>query len=240
VAGTGTRAAELKVMASGAMAHALNEIAANFAKKNGDTLAFTQGTTGTLQDKIRAGETPDVVEVTSGGMDDLVKEKLVVPGTRVELARAILGLAVPDGAATPDIANADSLKRTLLAAKKVAYIDPKLGGQAGDAILGVLRNLGIEQAVQKKAVYGKTGADAVGKLVHGDADVAISFISEILPITGAKSVGAIPDALQKPTQFSAAVGAKSANPEKARALLAAMQSPDAHAVMEKAGLRPGK
>jgi ABC-type molybdate transport system substrate-binding protein len=74
-------AAEMKVLASGAMSHALQEISEDFVRKNGHTLSFTAGTTGVLQDKVRAGEKADLIEVTSAGMDALEKEKLVVPGS---------------------------------------------------------------------------------------------------------------------------------------------------------------
>ena len=69
-------AAELKVLVSGAMAHALEEISQDFARKNGHTLDFQVGTTGVLQDKVRKGEKADVIEVTSAGMDALEKEKI--------------------------------------------------------------------------------------------------------------------------------------------------------------------
>jgi molybdate transport system substrate-binding protein len=236
--GTVAEAAELKVMASGAMAHALNEIATDFAKRNGDMLSFTTGTTGALSGKLRGGEPVDVIEVTSAGMDALEKDKLVVAGTRVELARALLGAAVSVGAPAPAIATEADLKRTLLAAKKVAYIDPKVGGQAGAAIMSMLRKLGIEDAVVKKSVYGKTGADAVNHMVHGDAEIAISFTSEILPIAGAKSVGLLPASLQNPSSYAAAIAVKSENKDTARALLAAMKTPEAQAIMVKAGLEP--
>src|SRR5258708_39913344 len=105
---SGAQAAELKVLASGAMSHALQEISEDFAKQNGHTLAFTAGTTGVLQDKARAGEKADIIVVTSAGMDGLGKEKLVVPGTLVELARALVGIAVCDRAAQPHIATPDT------------------------------------------------------------------------------------------------------------------------------------
>src|SRR3954465_13759271 len=108
LAGT-ANAAQLKVMVSGAMAHALEEVSQDFAKKNGHTLDFVVGTTGVIQDKVRAGDKADVVEVTSVGMDALEKEKLIVPGTRVELARANIGVAVRQGAAMPDISTVDAL-----------------------------------------------------------------------------------------------------------------------------------
>src|SRR3954453_18904952 len=121
VLASAANAAQLKVMVSGAMAHALEEVSQDFAKKNGHTLDFVVGTTGVLQDKVRKGEKADVIEVTSAGMDALEKEKLVVPGTRVELARALIGVAVRDGAPLPNISTPEALKQTLMSARRVAY-----------------------------------------------------------------------------------------------------------------------
>jgi molybdate transport system substrate-binding protein len=238
LASAGAHAAQMKVYVSGAMAHALETISEDFTKKNGHTLDFQANTTGVIQDKVRKGEAADVIEVTSVGMDALEKEKLVVPGTRVELARANVGVAVKDGAPVPDISTPDALKQRLLAAKSVAYIDPKIGGQAGATIVALLQKLGIADEVNKKSVFGKTGAEAVQKMVAGEADIAISFTSEILPIRGAKSVGALPAPLQNPATYAAAVGEKSANPDAARALLRAMQSAEGSKVMREAGLDP--
>jgi molybdate transport system substrate-binding protein len=231
-------AATIKVMVSGAMAHALEEVSKDFAKKNGHTLDFVVGTTGVIQDKVRAGEKADVVEVTTVGMQALEKEKLVVPDTSVELARANIGVAVRDGAPTPDISTVDALKARLVAAKSVAWIDPKVGGQAGQAITSLLQKMGIADEVTKKSVYGKTGGEAVQKMAAGEADMAISFISEIKPIKGAKLVGALPAAVQNPSSYAGAVGVNSANPDIARALLKAMQDAEARHIMVEAGLDP--
>jgi molybdate transport system substrate-binding protein len=234
----GAFAAELKVYVSGAMAHALEEISKDWVKKNGHTLDFVVGTTGVLQDRVRKGEKADVIEVTSVGMDQLEKEKLVVPGTRVEIARANIGVAVRDGQPTIDISTPDALKQRLLAAKAIAYIDPVAGGQAGAAMVGLLQKLGITEQMKGKTVHGKTGAESVQEMVAGEADIAISFISEILPIKGAKLVGPLPAAVQNPSTYAGAVGSVSANQAAARALLAAMQGAEAHHVMVDAGLEP--
>src|SRR5438105_13474898 len=98
------QAAPFKVYVSGAMAHAIQQIAEDFAKKRGDTLEFVVGTTGTITDRIHKGEKPDLVEMTSAGLTAVEKEGLVVPGSHVELSRAILGVAGKDGAQAPDIA----------------------------------------------------------------------------------------------------------------------------------------
>jgi molybdate transport system substrate-binding protein len=231
-------AAELKVLVSGAMAHALEEISQDFARKNGHTLDFQVGTTGVLQDKVRKGEKADVIEVTSAGMDALEKEKLVVPGTRVEVARALIGVAVRDGAPMPNISTPEALKQTLMSARRVAYIDPKIGGQAGAAIVGLLNKMGIAEEVAKKSTFGMTGADAVQKMANGEADIAISFISEIQPIKGAKVVGPLPPAVQNPSTYAAAVGVAAVNPAQARALIEAMRSAEARRVIIAAGLEP--
>jgi len=232
------RAVELKVLVSGAMAHALEEISQDFARKNGHTLDFQVGTTGVLQDRVRKGEKADIIEVTSAGMDALEKEKLVVPGTRVELARALIGVAVRDGAPMPNISTPEALRQTLISARRVAYIDPRIGGQAGAAIVGLLNKLGITDDVAKKSTFGMTGADAVQKMANGEADVAISFISEIQPIKGAKVVGPLPPAVQNPSTYAAAIGVSAANPQAARALLDAMHNADARRVITAAGLEP--
>jgi molybdate transport system substrate-binding protein len=231
-------AAQLKVMVSGAMAHALEEVSQDFTKKNGHTLDFVVGTTGVIQDKVRAGEKADVVEVTSAGMDALEKEKLIAPGTRVDLARANIGVAVREGAPMPDISTVDALKARLIAAKSVAWIDPKVGGQAGQAIVGLLQKMGIADEVMKKSVYGKTGGEAVQMMAAGQADMAISFISEIKPIKGAKVVGPLPAAVQNPSTYTASIGVNSANPDLARTLLKAMQDAEARHIMVEAGLDP--
>jgi molybdate transport system substrate-binding protein len=234
----GAFAAEIKVLVSGAMAHALEEISQDFAKKNGHTIDFVVGTTGVLQERVRKGEKADLIEVTSVGMDALEKEKLVVAGSRIELARANIGLAVRDGAAPIDISTTDALKQRLLAARSIAYIDPAVGGQAGAAMVSLLQKLGITEQMKNKTVHGRTVAEAVQKMVAGEADIAISFTSEILPIKGAKLVGPLPPAVQNPSSYAGAIGIASANLEAARALLQAMRSADAHHVMVDAGLEP--
>jgi molybdate transport system substrate-binding protein len=231
-------AAELKVMVSGAMAHALEEVSKGFAKKNGHTLEFIVGTTGVLQDRVRKGEKADVIEVTTVGMDALEKEMLVLPGTRVEIARANIGVAVREGAPAIDISTPEALKQRLLSARAIAYIDPVAGGQAGAAMVTLLQRLGITEAMANKTINGRTGAESVQKMIDGEADIAISFISEILPLKGAKLVGPLPAALQNPSTYAGAVGIASANPQAGRALLAAMQSAEVHHVMVEAGLEP--
>jgi len=231
-------AAPLKVYVSGAMAHAIQQIAEDFARQHGDTLDFVVGTTGTITDRIHKGEKPDLVEMTSAGLSALEKENLIVPGTHVELSRAVLGIAIKSDAPAPDISNRDALKRALSSARTIAFIDPKTGGQAAAGIVHVLDRLGITADAAKKTVYGATGAAAVEKVASGQADIAVAFASEVLPIKGVKLVGLIQPDLQDPAPFAGGVGANGSNPQDAKALLQAIISPEGAKIVRAAGLEP--
>ena len=87
---------------------------------------MTAGITATVTATLQAGEKTDLVEVTSVGMDQLEREKLILPGSRIEIARALIGVAVREGAATPDISTADGLKRALLEARSDHLCEPEI------------------------------------------------------------------------------------------------------------------
>jgi molybdate transport system substrate-binding protein len=235
--GTGS-AAELKVMLTGSMAAPLREIAESFARKNGHTVDVTVGITTTVSATLQAGEKADVVEVTSVGMDQLQRENLIRGDSRVEIARALIGVAVRAGAAVPDISTPEALKRALGQARSIAYVNPRFAGQVGVNLMAFLGRLGASDEVTKKAVLAFTGEEAVQKVAKGEADMVLAFVSEILPVKGVKWLGPLPAALQVPTNYSAAIGAGSANPDLARALLQAIGSADGQRLIRDAGLEP--
>jgi molybdate transport system substrate-binding protein len=231
-------AAELKLMVTGSMAQPLREIAENFARNNGHTLNVTVGITSTVSATIRAGETPDLVEVTSVGMDALERENMIDPHTRVEVAHALIGVAVGAHASTPDISSAEALRRVLLEARSIAYVNPRFAGQVGVNLMTFLDRLGVREQVESKAVLTFTGTEAVEKAAKREADLALAFVSEILPVQGAKRLSPIPAALQVPTQYAAALGAKSAHRAVALALLREIGTANSARIIRGAGLEP--
>ena len=234
--GGATSAAELKVMVTGSMASPLKEIAETFARTHGHTANVTAGITATVTATLQAGEKTDVVEVTSVGMDQLEREKLILPESRVEIARALIGIAVREGAATPDISSAEAVRRALLSARSITYVNPRFGGQVSLNLKAFLDRLGITEDVTKKVSYTTTGEEAVQRVAKGETDMVLAFVSEILPVPGVKWLGPLPANLQFPTNYSAAIGAGSANPDAARALLAAIRSEEGRRVITNAGL----
>ncbi len=96
----------------------------------------------------------DVAVLTPEAIDGLVKDGKVVAGTRVALAKVGVGVVVKAGAPKPDIATVEAFKRALLAAKSVAYIDPKAGGSSGIYVAGLLQRLGIAERGQRQGGAG--------------------------------------------------------------------------------------
>ena len=156
-------------------------------------------------------------------------------GTRTDIARVGIGVAVKEGAPLPDIATPEAFKRTLLAVKSLVYVDPGRGATSGIHFASVLQRLGIAEAVKDKTLLwpGGFAAEAVAK---GQAELCVHQISEILPVAGVTLVGPLPKEFQKITTYSGGVTARSEHADAARALLAFLARPAFKAKFAAAGL----
>ena len=83
-------------------------------------------------------------------------------------------MAVRKGAPKPDISSPDALKRTLLAAKSISYVDPASGGASGIHFAKVLDRLGIANEMKSKTVFHPKTPAEVGVLVaNGEAEIGV-------------------------------------------------------------------
>jgi molybdate transport system substrate-binding protein len=228
-------AAEIKVLSAGAMKAMVGELGAEFARETGHTLALTSGTVGQLRDKILAGEAADVVVMSDTAIDQLIGQGHLARGSRVDIARTGIGVAVRDGAPKPDIATPEAFKQALLAAKSITYVDPASGGTSGIYFASVLQRLGIAEAVKGKTVLRAGGGYVAELVARGEAELAVHQISEILPVKGATLVGPLPRELQKVTVYSAALPARG-TAEPAKAFVEFMARPAFKARLAAAGL----
>jgi molybdate transport system substrate-binding protein len=168
-------------------------------------------------------------------IDDLARQGKVAPGSRADLARSGIGVAVKSGAPKPDIGSVDAFRRTLLSAKSIAYTAT---GASGIYFAGVTEKLGIGAEVKAKA---KTPAGGhVAELVaRGEAEMAVQMISELRGVPGADYVGPLPGDLQMYTVFSAGIFAGAKEAEAAQALIRFLSTPDAAATYKAGGMEPG-
>jgi len=171
-------------------------------------------------------------------MEILQKDKRIVGGTRVDLGRALIGVAVRAGASPPDISTVDAFKAALLRAKSVSYVNPAAGGTSGVHMEKQLQALGIADQLKGKIVYRTQGSLVADAVATGAAELGITFTSELQPNPGVRVVGTIPASIQLPTIYTAAVLATNANMAAARAFLQLLASAEGAAVLKRAGLEP--
>ncbi len=114
------------------------ELLPEFEKATGHKVSIDNATAGALAKRIEGGEAFDVAIITPKVIDDLIEKGKIVSGSRVDLAKVGIGVAVKEGAPLPDIKTVEAFKRTLLEAKSVAYIDPSPGGSSGIYFDGLL------------------------------------------------------------------------------------------------------
>jgi molybdate transport system substrate-binding protein len=190
-------------------------------------------TIGLLQ-RLRGGETADVVILTREGLEELAAEGAVVGATKVDLARSFVGIAVKAGQPHPDIATAAALRTTLVAARSVAY---SRIGASGIFFAGLIERLGIAPEINASATITPSGFTAE-RLITGEADLAVQQISELKQVEGIEVLGPIPLELQAAAVFSAGRMTASTKVEQADRLLQYLASPDVVPVLRDSGLEP--
>jgi molybdate transport system substrate-binding protein len=231
--GAAVHAAEIKVVSTIGVKPALPEIVAEFERTTGHKVTIVWGNASTLKSKYLEGETADVAVLTAAAIDDLAKAGKVA-GSRVDLCRSGIGLAVKAGAPKPDISSPDALKRALLSAKTVGY---STRGASGIYFTTVIEKLGIATEVKAKH---KDTSGAVGELIaSGEAEIGVQQIPELAMVPGVEVIGPLPGDLQIITVFSAAVDAKATGNEAANAFVKFIASPSAAAAYKSKGLDPG-
>jgi len=195
--------------------------------------APSYGATNVLIPKIAGGETADVAILTDVGVEGLVEHCTLAAGSRRDLARSSIGIAVKVGAPKPDIGTVDAFKQALLAARSIAF---SRSGASGIHFANLIGQLGIADEVARKA---RIFDGVVGTLAaRGEVEIAVQQVSELKLVDGIDIVGPLPEAVQKLTVFSAGVFAKSARPAAAGLFIEELRTPEVAAVMRKQGLVP--
>ncbi|MCK1360541.1 substrate-binding domain-containing protein [Bradyrhizobium sp. 199] len=187
-----------------------------------------------LLKRLRDGEAADLVILTRKGLDEMIAEGRVLAAGAADLARSYVGIAVRAGQAHPDIASEAALRKTLLAAKSVAY--SRLGA-SGVYFARLIVRMGIAAEINAKATVVEQGFTAQ-QIVGAEADLAVQQISELKQVEGIEVIGPIPHELQMPAVFSAGRMANAKHADAAGRLLRYLASPEVVPVLRQSGLEP--
>jgi molybdate transport system substrate-binding protein len=224
--------AEIKVLSSIATKEAYLELVPQFESATGHRVATTWAGTTAIMQRMAAGERYDLIVISSTELDELIRQGKIVSGSRVDLAKSGIGIAVRAGAPRPDVRSSTALKQALLAAKTVGYTS----GPSGVYMAGLMEKMGIATEMRPKH-RGVPSGGTIGTIVaSGGAEIGFQQVSELVHIPGIDYIGPLPPDIQCVTVFSCGLQAGASQPDAAKALMAFLTTPAAKNVMTKHGL----
>jgi len=224
----------IRLLSTLALMGAVRNLAGKYETLTGTRIDADFAPTLGLLDRLRKGETADVLILTQDGLAGLAATGSVVAESCIDLARSFVGLAVRAGVARPDIATEEALRATLLGARSVAY--SRLGA-SGIFFAQLIAGMGIASEVNARASIVPQGFTAE-RLLSGEADLAVQQISELKQVAGTDIVGPIPLHLQDPAVFSAGRLSASTRPEQSDRLLKFLASKEVAPALRDSGLEP--
>ena len=228
-------AAEIKVLSTQATEEAYKDLVPQFEKASGHkvTTVFT-GTLDALK-RLSNGEAYDLLIMARQQIDELSQSGKVVAGSRTDIAKSGVGVAVGKGKPKPDISTVDALKKTLLAAKSIGYST----GPSGIYVVAMFQKMGIADEIKSKLKQTPTGVFVGSIIASGEAEIGFQQVSELTFFPGIDYVGPLPADVQLITVFSAGIPAGSKEADAAKALVSFVTAPAAAAIFKKHALDPG-
>jgi molybdate transport system substrate-binding protein len=212
----------------------LAELASAYAARGGDAVAIESVGGVDAAKRVAAGEAFDAVFLAADAIDKLVAGGSVVAGSRVDLVRSDVAVAVKQGASRPDLSTEEAVKAAVLAAPTLGYST----GPSGTALLRLFERWEIAEQVRPKIVQAPPGVPVGSLVARGEVALGFQQRSELIHLPGIDVVGGLPDAIQIVTVFSGAVCAASKQQDAVRDLLAFMASAGAADAKRRQGMQP--
>ena len=184
--------------------------------------------------RVQLSELFDAVFLSSDAIDKLIASGQVLPGSRVDLVRSGVAVAVREGAPHPDISSEDAVRQAVLAARSLSYST----GPSGVALAKLFERWGIADQIKARLVTAPPGVPVGSLLAKGEVELGFQQLSELMHLPGISVLGPLPQAIQIMTTFSAGVCATSQQPDVVRAMLAAMNEPQAATLKRRHGMEP--
>ena len=221
----------------------VQELAMSFERSSGHRLALQFASGAGTEQRIDTGEAFDLAVMGRPRIEKLAEEGKIVTGSIVVIGRSPIGVRSGKGRRIRDIGSAEAFKKSLLAAKSIAYVDPASGGTTGMLLAKVMEELGIAAVLKSKTrlIPSHPGGPSLvaAAVANGEAEIGMQSISELMPAPGIDIVGPIPAELQSSDLiYAAGIVAGSKQPQAAKAFIQFLASSSAIAVNKDKGLQP--
>jgi molybdate transport system substrate-binding protein len=230
---------QLKVITSGGFSVAFNLLGPIFEEATGIEVLIEYGSSmgggpESIPVRLARGETMDVLIFNDAAFENLAESEYLRRATRVDLGRALIGMAVRSGAPKPDISTTEAFMETLRADDSIGYSASVSGTYLSTELFP---RLGLWEEIEPKTqrVITERVASVVAR---GEVEIGFQAVAEILAIEGADYAGPIPDELQQVSTFLAVIADQAANSEDAERLIEFLSSEAVASVIASTGLRP--
>lgn len=212
----------------------LAELCAQWQARTGCAVAMESVGGVDAARRVQAGEAFDVVVLARDAIERLMDGGSLLAGSCVDLVRSGTSVAVPAGAALPDIGSQEAVKAAVLAAPTVGYST----GPSGVALARLFERWGIADAVRHRLVTPPPGTPVGALIARGEVALGFQQLSELVHVQGITVVGPLPPAIAIDTVFSAAIVRTSTQPGAGRELLAFLASGAAADAKRRQGMQP--
>ena len=239
ISGSTALAADIRVMSGGAPKEVLAVLTPEFEKQTGHKVHVTYIVISAIQQKLAAGEKPDMVLMPAPALEAQVKAGVMRNEPRPNLGIVRIGLVVREGAPKPDVSTLDNFKKAMLDAKSVVHANPT-ATPSGAHLAKVWEQLGIADAVKAKVTHRNALDGGVAAITRGEVEIGLYPVSEIISEKGVAFAGLIPPDVQLNTVYATGVLAANAAPEPAIAFVKFLADPSHAKHWKDAGFESAK
>jgi molybdate transport system substrate-binding protein len=212
----------------------LDELATAYSAETGVPVAIESVGGVDAARRVQEGEAFDVVILSAEAIDKLIAAGRVLPGSRVDLVRSGVAVAVRAGAPRPDLSTEAAVKAAVSAARTVGYST----GPSGVALARLFERWGLAESLKDRTVVATPGVPVGALVARGEIELGFQQLSELIHVPGIDLLGALPETIQITTTFSAGICTACPQPDAVRAMLAYLASPAASPAKQRQGMDP--
>ena len=221
-------------ISSMAMRQVLAELCEDYRRRSGGEVAVASMGGVEVLRRVESGEAFDFVVSAAEAIEKLAASGRVDRGSRRDLTRSGVAIAVAAGAQRPAVGSETDLRRAVLEARSIGYST----GPSGTHLTRLFERWGISADIASRIVQAPPGVPVAALIARGEVELGFQQLSELIGVPGIEVIGPLPPGTQVVTVFSAAACCTSAEPDAVAALLAFLASPGADATKRRHGMEP--
>ena len=212
----------------------LCELAAQFTAVTGAVVHAQSAGGVEVAKRVAGGESFDVVVLAANAIDQLIAAGQLLPGSRVDLVRSGIAVAIRAGAPPLAVLTEHDVRLAVLRAASLAYST----GPSGVYLTQLLQHWGIFEQIRPRIVQAPPGVPVGTLVAQGEVELGFQQLSELMHLPGITVLGSLPASIQSITVFAAGLTVAARHNPTAQALVQFMASDVAAPAKRRQGMEP--